>query len=275
MIFSIGSTCVKSLQHTSGVSGKSPKLAFEKILLHYSRACLLGDSLDEGERACAVLYSRLREEAMERKCSTEECNLLKHAYDMMWKASVKNDSTIQAAGKSLQLRKLALKCLFASGESKLAVIIGKVAQCDQLYLKAIRTSSQSDIPQELYANLYDFHTSVIPIGSLISGTSGESACPDVIILVQYILHVAVLCVQSGHPIDSRALVSRAKDVVATHQSLGTEGDHKAVTVQAHAVEVWMTLYGETRLRYLYVRQYSQARFCLRDSFPCKLPYIPI
>lgn len=228
------------------MSGKSPKLAFEKILLHYSRACLFGRSVDEGEHACVVLYSQLRKQRVEKKCSKEESNLLNHAYDMLWKASMKNESSDE---KALQLRKLALKCLFASGESKLSVIIGKVTQCDQLYRKSVRNNQSSDFTQESSERLYDFHTSILPIERLISETTDVSNCPDFITLVQHILHVAVLCVQTGHPIDGRALVSSAKDLVSAHQSRGcNEGDHKVVTVQSHAVEVWMTLHEEMRIK---------------------------
>lgn len=253
LICSIGSLCIDNLREACEVSGKSPKLAFEKILLHYCRACLLCKSLDEGEKACVVLYEKL---SKGRKCLTEESNLLKHLYDFLWKASTQHDSASKGADKSLGLRKLALNCLFATGECKLSVIAEKSMHCDQLFRKSVRSNlptCQSDFTQDFYEKLYNFHNCVIPSENLTKEMNSGTTCVEFIAIVQHMLHIAMVCVQSGHRAGAHSLVSEAKDMVAAHsnQSLVngcSKGDHRAVSVHADAVQVWSAFFGATDLR---------------------------
>ena len=239
----IGSVCIKNLTLTSGKSGKVPKLGFEKILLHFSKACLANNLIHECEEALTVLHTQLNKN--EGTTSSDKSELYQHSHGILWQASVRATNNSVPLERVLNLQKLALKCLLASDESNLQLVIEKALKAEQLYTKSNR-SPDSEVGKECYEVLYNFHRGVLDIEHrLINGLSCQVFVP----VSQYALCVVRVCVETGRTDEGCGLLSRVCGLVSGHRcKVCVKSDLELLKCQTKAVCVWMALNSRDWLR---------------------------
>ncbi len=231
----IGLICAHNLNETSGLSGKSPKLAFEKILLHFARACLANKLFSECEESMGVLYTQLVK--TQETASGGEVELLQHSYDTLWEASVKAKEYISSE-KILDLKKLSLKCLLAGKKSNLSTVFEKAQVGDQLYRKAARQklNPDSDLTSEHYKVLFDFHRGILKIEDYLKK---NLSCQMLVPVCQYALVVVKVCVLAQRVEEGNKLLSRTRSLVKVHRCKEcVHGDLEALKCQLEAMQVW-------------------------------------
>lgn len=86
-LLQLGSLSIDSLKICTNASGKAPPLSFEKLLYHFVSHCFSCGRYSTGLQACETLYAQLKSVH-----NQDEKILLKHTFDLLWKAALKVES---------------------------------------------------------------------------------------------------------------------------------------------------------------------------------------
>ena len=232
----IGFLCVNNLTLTSGTSGKAPKLHFERILLHFSKACLTSDLSRECEDALTVLYTQLNKN--KEPISSDESELYQHCHGILWQASIRAANNSVPFEKVLELQKKALKYLLVSGEKNLQLVIEKALKSEQLYIKPNR-SADSEVSKECYEVLYKFHRGIVHIEQYLTKSL---PCQAFVCVCQYALSMVRVCVGTERTDEGCGLLSRVRGLVGGHQcKMCVRSDLDLLRCQVEAVCVWIAM----------------------------------
>ncbi len=232
---SIGLLCTHNLSKISGLSGKTVKLAFEKILLHFSRACLYNKRFSECEEAMGVLYRQLLK--MLGSGSREASTLLQHSYEISWEASIRAKECVSLE-KILDLKQQALKCLLSCKNDNLCVVFEKAQAADLLYSKAARQKS-NPLNSDHYKALFDFHRGILKIEQYLKKIL---SCQLLVPVCQYALVVVKVCIMAEKLNEGADILTRARRLVGAHQCQAcVQGDLETLRCQLLAVRVWETM----------------------------------
>lgn len=237
----IGAISVESLEFCNRCSGKVPPLSFEKLLFHFASQCFNCAQYDVGLKASDVLCSQLRmpSERVRNVHSLEKegCDLLKHTFDLLWKVAVKIE---QGDGSSLdsntidlclEIRRRAFVCLLST-DFELLFALDRILKSDSRYQKL-----SSGIGVSPFDHLYEFHVSILKEKDLLSCFDAGSSCTWFVPMVEYMLHLAKICVHSGHNADGREYVQRAQTLCHQHCKVCL---HPLTSLHVQIVELFIT-----------------------------------
>ena len=239
---------VSSLQVCAGSSsGKIPPLSFEKLLLHFLQLSAARREFGNVLNACRVLRKRLGGERGEEEGKKEERDtLLKHAFDLTWKAALSeeqkthakkveisdenscNGEIIAVAELCLQLREEAFACLLTVPETNGRFVLERLMRSSQRY-QQIMTVNSAQSPQ-YFEQLHSFHTHLLSIRDIPSLSLSPSA--DIFLGVDYLCHLSRLARSAGHTHQAEVHLARAKEASTACSDGEREGksdDHCATT----------------------------------------------
>lgn len=201
----------------AGASGRVPPLSFEKLLLHFAQLCLSHGDFSSAIDTCQQLRERLAGKE-ERAGDT----LLKHAFDLVWKAALtverdkKTSSEIPedpchvAVGQCLDLREEAFSCLLTAREKNAVFAVDRIVKSSQHYQQMMMRGKSGKCSSfaVCYKRLNKFHSSLLTLCDLpsILPLSESFLCVD------YLCLVAKVASYAGHTQQASLYLTKAKDV---------------------------------------------------------------
>ena len=249
----LGLVCVDSLVVCSSSSGKAPPLSFEKLLFHFASQCVASGSYEAGMRACRVLCQRVESSAIQStpKLMKEGQSLLKHSYDLIWKAAIRveQDATkldspdVKAVGLSLELRKMAFLCLLST-DFDLYFLLDRVVRSDLRYQKVCAGCRGNDSSCNYFEKLYAFHASLLESRDLCALIDPEAPCRTLSSGVEYLLSLAKVCEGSGRRKKGVGYVAKARSLCQLHAKTCPEKLHLVGSIRSQVAEL-ITLLTET------------------------------
>ena len=198
-----------------------PPLSFEKLLLHFAQLCLSHGDFSSAIGACQQLRGRLSgKEEGGREEGREGDTLLKHAFDLVWKAALTVEQTGQdktnaenpcrvAADQCLDLREEAFLCLLTARERNAVFAVDRIVKTSQHYLQlSAGKTRQCSMLAECYQRLDKFHASLLALCDLPSllPPSHSFLCVDYLCLVAKVSSIA------GHTHQAALYLAKAKEV---------------------------------------------------------------
>lgn len=235
LCLSIGFLCTHNLFKTNGTSENIVKLAFEKILLHFSKACLVNKRFTECKKAISLLYTQLLKTL--ESWSEEEPTLLQHSYEILSEASIRAKESLTPE-KVLDLKQQALKCLLSSKQDNFRLVLEKTQAADLLYNKAIREKSKS-VSDLNIKTLYNFYRGVLKIEQYLKkGLSCQLFVP----VCQYALVVVKVCVMAEKKEEGAEILACVGRLVGGHRCKEcVQGDIEALRCQILAIRLWKAM----------------------------------
>ena len=238
----IGAISVESLEFCNRCSGKVPPLSFEKLLFHFASQCFNCAQYDVGLRASDVLCSQLQSEGVRNVHSLEKegCDILKHTFDLLWKAAVKieqaDGSTLDSTtiDLCLEIRRRSFVCLLSTN-FELVFALDRILKSDSRYQKL-----SNGIGVSPFDHLYEFHVSILKKKDLLGCFDAGSSCTWFVPTVEYMLHLAKICVHSGHSADGREYVQRAQTLCHQHCKACLDKLHPLTSLHVQIVELFIT-----------------------------------
>ena len=239
-LLQLGLVSVDSLVVCSSSSGKAPPLSFEKLLFHFASQCVASSSYEAGMQACRVLCQRVEGGAVQSvpKLMKEGQSLLKHSYDLIWKAAIKveqnatnSDSPdVTAVGLSLELRKTALLCLL-SADFDLCFLLERVVRSDLRYQKVCAGCHGNSSSCNYFERLYAFHAALLESRDLSALIDHKAPCRTLSSGVEYLLALAKVCEGSGRRKKGNGYVAKAQSLCRLHAEICREKLHLVGTVR--------------------------------------------
>ena len=217
-----------------------PPLSFEKLLLHFAQLCVNRGALDSVAETCKLLRDRVRGREEDKAGGgggeKEADTLLKHAFELGWKAALaveqkaqRSDTLVKLDGNSgpvggggvadicLCLREEAFSCLLSTLEPNAAFAVERILRSSQRYrqsalAKTRGNSSETPLPSthmQCVRRLHSFHASLLTIcdlPSLLPLPTHAFLCVD------YLCTLAKIAHASGHTHQSREYLARADGI---------------------------------------------------------------
>ena len=233
-----------SLQVCAGVSGKVSPLSFEKLLLHFIQLCLSRGEFKDGLAMCAVLRGQLSrwkegKEGEEEARRKEEDTLLKHAFELAWKAALSTEqdggvmrtecspsdpapSVAQMADVCLDLREEAFTCLLSTTDVDASFVASRLLKSSLRYQKLIVARGKGQ-RRKCYQRLHHFHTSLLllcDLPALLSGLQEAS------LAVEYLTHLVKVAHYSGQPVEAQQWLQRAEQLCGSLDHERQDGGRK-------------------------------------------------
>ena len=203
---------VSSLATCAGTKtsrGKIPPLSFEKLLLHFLQLCVTCNEFSDVLKACRMLRERLR------GGEGEGGTLLKHAFDLVWKAALSleqraqqekgektsdldahsSDGGLAVAEQCLSLREEALGCLVSTHDTDAVFAVERIMRCSQRYQQVTKAQNTAD---HCFERLHKFHSCLLSLRDLPSLLVSGGNDKEIFLGVDYLCHVARVFHQAGH-----------------------------------------------------------------------------
>ena len=194
---------IACLQMCAGASEKVPALSFEKLLLHFAQLCLSQGDFSNGIDTCQQLRRRLggKEEGERggREGVVGADTLLKHAFDLVWKAAIAAEQKAQSKVKEkdvksedyscsvaelcLNLREEAFLCLLTTREKNAVFSVERILRSSQRYQQLVMGRARGSSTASAQ-RLSKFHTTLLAVCDL----------PSLLPTTESFLHVDYLCV---------------------------------------------------------------------------------
>ena len=240
---------VTALQVCSGSSrGKIPPLSFEKLLLHFVQLCAARREFGDVLSACRTLRGRLEgEEEGKKKENDERDTLLKHAFDLTWKAALaveqnaqtksegnsdansQNRDVVEVAELCLELREEAFACLLTVRETNPRFAVERVMRSSQRYQHIAAGNPQNS--RYYSERLLTFHTSLLGLRDLPSLLLVSLSPSDIFLGVDYLCHLSRVAHSAGHAHKADDYLTRAMTA-----STDTNSDRKLKSKAGNKVE---------------------------------------
>ena len=254
-LLEIGSISVDSLIVCSNSSGKAPPLSFEKLLFHFASQCINCGCYEAGMQTCLVLSDRLKREAVQNvpKLLKEGQSLLRHSYDLLWKAAAKIEQNATKLGStdlesvelSLELRKTAFLCLI-SVDFDLCFLFERVVRSDLRYQKVCSGCHGNHSSCNSFQRLYAFHVSLLQSKDLCALIDHAAPCRMFSSGVEYLLALAKVCMGAGRKKEGERCIAKSQSLCQLHAEVCHEKFHLVGTVRTQVAEL-STLVTETEI----------------------------
>lgn len=215
----------------SGASGdKIPPLSFEKLLLHFAQLCVRHGNYDRAMETCRQLRKRLDNGGREgegKNQSEEEDTLLKHAFDLSWKAALsleqqkdefKNDGMQSSVNLCLCLREEAFACLLTARDTNFVFVVERVMRSSQRYQhqllgrKSCTISMESTASTQYFERLYKFHTFLLSLCNLPKILISSE---NISLAVDYLCLLAKISHYSSHAHQTEEYLTQANAVCSS------------------------------------------------------------
>ena len=236
--------------------GKLPPLSFEKLLLHFLQLCTARREFGDVLNTCRTLRSRLAGEGEEEKEREEGNVILKHAFDLTWKAAASveqvaqtkfenadTSNVVEVAELCLGLREEAFLCLLTVRETNARFAAERIVRSSQRYQKIMAGVCGSK--EEYFERLLSFHTCLLALRDLPTLLL-QSPAPsgDVFTGVDYLCHLSRVAHSAGHTHQSEEYLSRAEGVIVCDRKPG--GDKEDIARKQRETPEQETLNSQLR-----------------------------
>ena len=179
----------------------------------------------------------------------EGSTLLKHAFELLWKAALKIEQKSSQNGAAfessdvetcLELRRNAFLCL-TSTDFDLDFVLDRILKTDLRYQKLSTVSNQTDPTHNPFKRLYSFHVSLLQHKDLCSLFHARTPCKTFTAGVDYLLHLAKVCMNSSNLKECATFISRAQILCQEHMEVCHENGHHACAIQAQVMSLLATI----------------------------------
>ena len=250
-LLEIGAIGIESLKICNRCSGKVPPLSFEKLLFHFASQCFNCAQYDTGLKTCDVLSAQLQSDQVKNVPSLEKegHDLLKHTFELLWKAALKIEGggggstpitslDLSTINRCLEIRRRAFLCLLLT-DFELPFVLDRILKSDSRYQKLLGGISVSP-----FDHLYEFHISILKERNLLSYLDAAVSCAAFVPSVEYLLHLAKICVHSEHSTTGRDHVEMAHTLCKKHYKLCSDKAHPLTSLHVEIVELLTTISGQ-------------------------------
>lgn len=205
-----------------------PPLSFEKLLLHFAQLCLSHGDFSSAIDVCKQLRGRL---AGKEEGGREEDTLLKHAFDLVWKAALTVEQTAQdktnavlpedpchvAADQCLDLREEAFSCLLTAREKNAVFAVDRIVKTSYHYLQLTTgRGRQCSMVAECYQRLDKFHRSLLALCDLPSLLPPSHS----FLSVDYLCLMAKVASIAGHAHQAAVSLAKAEEACPSVRDSG-------------------------------------------------------
>ena len=228
---------VTTLRVCSGSSrGKIPPLSFEKLMVHFVQLCAARREFGDVLSTCRALRERLEgEEEGKKKENNERDTLLKHAFDMTWKAALaveqnaqtkpernsdansQNSDVVEVAELCLELRQEAFACLLTVRETNARFAVERVMRSSQRYQHIAAGNPQNS--RNHSERLLTFHAALLALRDLPSLLLDSLSPSDIFLGVDYLCHLSRVANSAGH-------AHKADDYLTRAMTASTDSDRQ-------------------------------------------------
>ena len=257
--------CFEALQ-LCGCSGQAPPLSCETMLLHFSSQCFGHCELSLGLSVCEALRSRLPPHGGGGKDGEA---ILKHAYDILWKAALKSEQrggvTLDSARLCLRVRQAAFQCLLAT-RCEVAPTLERVVRATLQFQKVALSASEGEqLSGSALNDLHAFHTALLLEKDLLATVAPSDSCRNFAPCLNYLLHLAKLHVQlarlegtgSGLAGDATGHLERLRTLTSTHAVRCSEMGHVGYAVSGQLLQLALVLRAGEDTDLLFLRAASE------------------
>ena len=247
----IGAIGIESLEICNRCSGKVPPLSFEKLLFHFASQCFNCAQYDTGLKTCTILSAQLQTDQLKNIPSLEKegHDLLKHTFELLWKAALKIEGggggstpvtslDLATINHCLEIRRQAFLCLLLT-DFELPFVLDRILKSDSRYQKLL-----GGIGVSPFDHLYGFHISILKERNLLSYLDAAVSCTAFVPSVEYLLHLAKICVHSEHSTTGREHVQMAHTLCKKHYKLCSDKAHPLTSLHVEIVELLTTISGQ-------------------------------
>ena len=235
-LFKLCQLTVSGLRVCGGSSGgKVPPMSFEKLLLHFVQLCVTRCEFAVVVETCRTLRERVcggGEVGIGRGCDKVGDTLLKHAFDLAWKAALsleqntqekqeekESQKNVEMAELCLELREEAFACLLTVSETNAVFVVERVIRCSQRYhqiMSSVNTNVASN-STPCFERLYEFHSFLLSVRDFPSLLLLSREKDSVFLGVDYLCHVARVAHRAGHTHQAEEYISRTKTPLSGHR----------------------------------------------------------
>ena len=250
-LLEIGTISIESLEVCNRCSGKVPPLSFEKLLFHFASQCFNCAQYDRGLKACNMLSAQLQSDQVKNVPSLkkEGHDLLKYTFELLWKAALKIEGggggsapvtslDLATIDRCLEIRRQAFLCLLVT-DFELPFVLDRILKSDSRYQKLL-----GGIGMTPFDHLYEFHVSIHKERNLLSYLDTATSCAAFVPSVEYLLHLAKICVYSEHKATGRDYVLRAHTLCKKHYKLCSDKAHPLTSLHVEIVELLTIISGQ-------------------------------